>query len=305
MNIDKWIEDLKKGNCISEKDLKKLCIHVKNLLMEESNVVFVQSPVTVCGDIHGQFYDLLELFKTGGEVPDTNYIFMGDFVDRGHNSVETFQFLLCLKARYPDCITLLRGNHESRQITQVYGFYEECVRKYGNANPWKYCVEVFDYLNLAALIDNKVFCVHGGLSPILRTIDQIQVLERLQEIPHQGAYCDLMWSDPEDIAGWAVSPRGAGYLFGYMATNEFVYNNEIELVCRAHQLVMEGYKYHFPDKNLVTVWSAPNYCYRCGNVASVLAFDEYLNREFKIFREVSDVSHSGEMQNKQKVPYFL
>lgn len=163
--------------------------------MEESNVQFVRSPVTVryfdysllfilillhiyfiryvekiCGDIHGQFYDLLELFKTGGEIPDTNYIFMvgfihillnhwinnihynqGDFVDRGHNSVETFQLLLCYKARYPDCITLLRGNHESRQITQVYGFYEECVRKYGNANPWKYCVELFDYLNLAAV----------------------------------------------------------------------------------------------------------------------------------------------------------
>jgi diadenosine tetraphosphatase ApaH/serine/threonine PP2A family protein phosphatase len=155
--------------------------------------------------------------------------------------VETFQLLLCLKARYPDCITLLRGNHESRQITQVYGFYEECVRKYGNANPWKYCVEVFDYLNLAAvsfllksfcsvllfslflflqLVDNRIFCVHGGLSPIIRTIDQIQILERLQEIPHQGAYCDLMWSDPEEITGWAISPRGAGYLFGYVATNE-------------------------------------------------------------------------------------
>jgi serine/threonine-protein phosphatase 6 catalytic subunit len=113
MKIDEWIEDLKRGNCISEPDLKKLCIHVKNLLMKESNVVYVQSPVTVCGDIHGQFYDLLELFKTGGEIPMTNYVFMGDFVDRGHNSVETFQYLLCMKARYLDCITLLRGNHET------------------------------------------------------------------------------------------------------------------------------------------------------------------------------------------------
>jgi diadenosine tetraphosphatase ApaH/serine/threonine PP2A family protein phosphatase len=127
---------------------------------------------------------------------------------------------MCLKAKYPQCITLLRGNHESRQITQVYGFYEECVRKYGNANSWKYCVEVFDFLNLAAVVDGKVFCVHGGLSPVLRTVDQIQVLERVQEIPHEGPYCDLMWSDPEDIVGWAVSPRGAGYLFGSGATNE-------------------------------------------------------------------------------------
>lgn len=218
--LDKWIEQLKKGQCISEPDLKRLCVIVKSLLMEESNVQYVQSPVTVCGDIHGQFFDLLELFKTGGELPTTSYVFMGDFVDRGHHSVETFELLMCLKAKYPDCITLIRGNHESRQITQVYGFYEECVRKYGNANPWKYCVEVFDFLNLAAVIDNKIFCVHGGLSPILRTIDQIQVIERVTEIPHQGAYCDLMWSDPEDISGWGVSPRGAGYLFGYLATNE-------------------------------------------------------------------------------------
>lgn len=170
------------------------------------------------------------------------------------------------------------------------------------------------------MIDDKVFCVHGGLSPILRTIDQIQVLERLQEIPHQGAYCDLMWSDPEDIAGWAVSPRGAGYLFGYMATSEvsfellqiicdmnvqllqFLYFNDLELVCRAHQLVMEGYKYHFPQKNLVTVWSAPNYCYRCGNVASVLEFDDHLNREFKIFHEVSEPEDT---QRRNLVPYFL
>jgi serine/threonine-protein phosphatase 6 catalytic subunit len=102
-------------------------------------------------------------------------------------------------------MTLLRGNHESRQITQVYGFFEECMRKYGNANPWKYCVEVFDYLNLAAVVDGRVLCVHGGLSPALSSIDQVQVLERVQEIPHQGPYCDLMWSDPDDIQG-AYSP---------------------------------------------------------------------------------------------------
>lgn len=117
-------------------------------------------------------------------------------------------------------MTLLRGNHESRQITQVYGFYEECMRKYGNANPWKYCVEVFDYLNLAAVVDGRVLCVHGGLSPAISSLDQIQVLERVQEVPHQGAYCDLMWSDPEDIGSWAVSPRGAGFLFGSKVTSE-------------------------------------------------------------------------------------
>ena len=305
MKVQQWLEGLRNGQCISESDLKTLCTYVKCLLMEEANVQPVQSPVTICGDIHGQFYDLLELMKTGGQIPATNYIFMGDFVDRGHNSVETFQYLLCLKALYPDCITLLRGNHESRQITQVYGFYEECVKKYGNANPWKYFVEVFDFLNLAALVDGKVFCVHGGLSPTLRTIDQIQILERVQEIPHEGPYCDLMWSDPEDITDWAISPRGAGYLFGSKATKEFTFVNDIDLVCRAHQLVMEGYKYHFPEKNLVTVWSAPNYCYRCGNIASVLALDDLLNRDFKLFREVSDTESLPDASRRQLVPYFM
>mmetsp|Transcript_37174 Transcript_37174/g.37850 ORF Transcript_37174/g.37850 Transcript_37174/m.37850 type:complete len:305 (+) Transcript_37174:170-1084(+) len=303
--IDQWIANLKTGQCIPEYDLKRLCTLVKGILMEEANVQPIRSPVTICGDIHGQFYDLLELLKTGGEVPNTNYIFMGDFVDRGHNSVETFQLLLCLKARYPAHMTLLRGNHESRQITQVYGFYEECMRKYGNANPWKYCVEVFDYLNLAALVDGKVLCVHGGLSPELRTIDQIQILERVQEIPHDGPYCDLMWSDPEDITDWAISPRGAGYLFGSKVTSEFCQINGLDLICRAHQLVMEGYKYHFPDKNLVTVWSAPNYCYRCGNVASVLALDAHLNRDFQLFHEVPDPDNSVEVQRRALVPYFM
>ncbi|EWM26373.1 hypothetical protein NSK_002690 [Nannochloropsis salina CCMP1776] len=302
--IDEWIETLRRGECIKEHELKKLCSLVKEILIEECNVQPVRSPVTVCGDIHGQFFDLLKLFACGGEVPQTSYIFMGDFVDRGHNSVETLTLLLCLKARYPQNMTLLRGNHESRQITQVYGFYEECMRKYGNANAWKYCVDVFDYLNLAALIDGQVLCVHGGLSPEIRTVDQIRTIDRVQEIPHEGPFCDMMWSDPEDITDpWVISPRGAGYLFGSKVTREFNQVNGLELICRAHQLVMEGFKYHFAERSLVTVWSAPNYCYRCGNVAAVLAFDENLNREFKMFKEVPESNQAEERRNL--VPYFL
>jgi len=155
------------------------------------------------------------------------------------------------------------------------------------------------------LVDGRIFCVHGGLSPVLKTIDQMQTLERVQEIPNEGPYSDLMWSDPEDITSWAVSPRGAGFLFGSNATSEFTQLNGLELVCRAHQLVMEGYKYHFPDKNLVTVWSAPNYCYRCGNVASVLAIDENLERDFKLFYEVPEPDSSHDVQHRSLVPYFM
>merc|ERR1712100_962528 len=133
----------------------------------------------------GQYHDLLELFRIGGKCPDTNYLFLGDYVDRGYYSVETVTLLVLLKIRYPTRITILRGNHESRQITQVYGFYDECLRKYGNANPWKYCTEIFDYLTLSAIVENSIFCVHGGLSPDVKMVDQLRTIHRVQEIPHE------------------------------------------------------------------------------------------------------------------------
>lgn len=301
--VDGWLEKLQRCEHLLESELKQLCDLVKAVMIEESNVQPVSGPVTVCGDIHGQFFDLMELFRKGGQIPQTRYIFMGDFVDRGHHSVETLQLLLCLKARYPECITLLRGNHECRQVTKVYGFYDECVRKYGSPNAWKYCTEVFDYFTLAAIIDGRVLCVHGGLSPDLTVLDQIRVLDRQMEIPHEGPFCDLMWSDPADIEQWAISERGAGWQFGSQVTKEFNQNNRIELICRAHQLVQDGYKYMFPQKSLITVWSAPNYCYRCGNVASILAFDEHLDRELILFQDVpEDASMGGE---KAGVQYFF
>jgi serine/threonine-protein phosphatase 4 catalytic subunit len=206
----------------------------------------------------------------------------GDFVDRGFHSVETFLLLLALKVRYPDRMTLIRGNHESRQITTVYGFYDECVRKYGSASVWRYCTEVFDYLALTAVVDGKVLCVHGGLSPSISDLDQVRLIDRKQEVPHEGSMCDLLWSDPDDTLGWALSPRGAGWLFGPDVAKAFNHRNNINFIARAHQLVLEGYKEMF-DGGVVTVWSAPNYCYRCGNVASILEINEKGDRNYKIF----------------------
>lgn len=251
-------------------------------------------------------------------------------------------------------MTLIRGNHESRQITTVYGFYDECVRKYGSANVWRYCCDVFDYLALGAIVlgasntlspgqmpvDDEteievcdqqgavlsrfsrqadqlmdgvrdqapspsnpssngtgdktgppgsgasgdsggsignpagaVLCVHGGLSPLIDSVDKIRLIDRKQEVPHEGAMCDLLWSDPDDIDGWGLSPRGAGFLFGADIVKVFNHRNDLSLIARAHQLVMEGFKEMF-DASIVTVWSAPNYCYRCGNVAAVLELCE-------------------------------
>ncbi|EGR30217.1 ser thr protein phosphatase family protein, putative [Ichthyophthirius multifiliis] len=265
LNLQEHIEKLEKGKyCLPERQLRIICEKVKELLVEESNVQPIDAPVNVCGDIHGQFFDVLELFNQGGKIPEKRYIFIGDFVDRGYNSVETIEHLFCLKAQYPHCITLLRGNHESRQTTQAYGFYDEVLRKYGNINPWHY------------------FC---------------------EEIPLEGPFTDLLWSDPDDVSTWAVNSRGAGWLFGDKVVNDFNHINDFTLICRAHQLAQEGYQYWFDQKNLCTVWSAPNYCYRMGNKASILKLDENLEKEFIIFTEVEQSNQS--LPPKKAIPYFL
>lgn len=270
-------------------------------------LILILIVLQICGDIHGQFHDLMELFDVGGECPYTNYVFMGDFVDRGYHSVETFLFLLALKVRYPKRVTLIRGNHESRQITQVYGFYDECVRKYGTVNVWRYCTNIFDYLGLGAVIDDKIFCVHGGLSPSVHSLDEIRQIDRKIEVPHDGPMCDMMWSDPEEShSGWAQSPRGAGFTFGKDIVQKFNHDNGLDLICRSHQLVYEGYKCMFDD-TLVTVWSAPNYVYRCGNVAAILELDENLDTNFIKFKQAPEEARTvpGQTTKKQTPDYFL
>lgn len=301
--VDDWLETVKKCQSLTENEMKQLCEMVKELLMEESNIQPVQTPVTVCGDIHGQFHDLLELFRTAGGFPDNiNYVFLGDYVDRGYYSLETFTLLMCLKVKYPSRITLVRGNHESRQITQVYGFYDECLRKYGSANVWKMFTDLFDYFPITALVDNKIFCLHGGLSPMIETIDQVRELNRVQEVPHEGPMCDLLWSDPDDRGGWGISPRGAGFTFGQDISEQFNHTNNLTLVARAHQLVMEGYAWSH-QQNVVTIFSAPNYCYRCGNQAAIMEVDENNNRQFL---QYDPSVRPGEPTVTRKTPdYFL
>ena len=164
---------------------------------------------------------------------------LGDYVDRGYYSVESASLMIALKLRWPDRIVILRGNHESRQITQVYGFYDECVRKFGNADVWKAFTDLFDYFPITALIEGRVFALHGGLSPSLDSLNQVRKLDRVREIPHEGIYCDMMWSDPDDRNGFGVSSRGAGYTFGRDVTAKFCKENNLDFVARAHQMCME------------------------------------------------------------------
>lgn len=307
LQLDRLIEDVRHCKPVPESEILELCLLSQEILIQESNVQVIETPVTICGDIHGQLHDLVTLFSIAKEPPTTKYLFLGDFVDRGFYSLETFLLLLCYKVRYPDRVFLIRGNHESRQITSVYGFYDECLRKYGSANVWRYCCNVFDYLALAACVvgptggRDAVFCVHGGLSPAITSIDAIRQIDRKQEVPHEGSMCDLLWSDPEEaVDSWAISPRGAGYLFGYSEAEQFLRKNRLSLIVRAHQLVMEGYREMF-EGGLTTVWSAPNYCYRCGNIAAVLTLDDGLNRTYTTFD-----SQAVEVPYKKPVAdYFL
>ncbi|KAF9764958.1 Serine/threonine-protein phosphatase PP2A catalytic subunit [Nosema granulosis] len=300
--IDGFLEKLFRCEYLNESEVEELCKLAIDVFIKEDNVVSVKAPVTVCGDVHGQFHDLIELFKVGGLPPYTNYLFMGDYVDRGYHSVETLSLLLCLKVKHPTRIHLLRGNHESRQITQVYGFFDECMRKYATSNVWRCFTDLFDYLPLSAVVNNDTFCCHGGLSPSFKTLDELKSIDRKIEVPHEGAMCDLLWSDPDEKMGWGPSPRGAGFTFGPDITEKFKEKNGLKMICRAHQLVMDGYSWNH-NQGCVTIFSAPNYCYRCGNLGTLMEMDEQGQIGFTQFEpsptKIEDVVHS-------KIPdYFL
>ena len=288
MNIDQFIEKLKSHQQITEMELQSLFSKAEEILYNEGPIISIQTPITVCGDIHGQFCDLLRLFDVGGAPPETRYLFLGDYVDRGYNSIETFALLLSYKVKYPNNFFLLRGNHECKEVNKMYGLYDENINRFGHPGPYKMCNEVFEFLPLSAVVDGKLFCVHGGLSPGIKVIEQIGFFDRKNEIQSDSPISDLLWSDPDDIDGWGVNQRGAGYLYGKNPTKEFLHNNRLKMMARAHQLAMEGYQWHFNEKQLVTVWSAPNYMYRSGNKASVMFVDDNLNCDFRIFDAVQD-----------------
>jgi diadenosine tetraphosphatase ApaH/serine/threonine PP2A family protein phosphatase len=269
--------------------------------------------VIVCGDIHGQILDLFKLFDEAGtpvktpgakKIDEVTYLFLGDYVDRGYQSLETFAFLAFLKVKYPQNVYLLRGNHESRQVNQMYGLFNDCMQLYGHAGIWFLLNDVFDYLPIAAVVDRRIFCVHGGLSPKIALIEQISTLDRKKEI-EEGAVADLTWSDPDDVQKFVPNRRGNGYLFGAQQSKQFLLNNKLGVlteakdasncgfIARSHQLAMRGYEWMHDDA-LVIVWSAPNYTYKSGNLAAVMEVSPQKPVTFKQFDAHQDSSKKPE-----------
>ncbi|KAF7143079.1 hypothetical protein RHSIM_Rhsim05G0137700 [Rhododendron simsii] len=253
------------------------------------------------GDIHGQYQDLLRLFEYGGFPPEANYLFLGDYVDRGKQSLETICLLLAYKIRYPDKIFLLRGNHEDAKINRIYGFYDECKRRF-NVRLWKIFTDCFNCLPVAALIEEKILCMHGGLSPELQNLDQIKEIERPADIPDSGLLCDLLWSDPDPrVEGWADSDRGVSCTFGADKVAEFLDKNDLDLICRGHQVVEDGYEF-FAKRRLVTIFSAPNYGGEFDNAGALLSVDESLMCSFEILKPVDYRQSPGSSKLPLKKP---
>jgi serine/threonine-protein phosphatase PP1 catalytic subunit len=248
----------------------------------EQTLIDVEAPVNICGDIHGQFHDLCNLMSQKGWPPKQRYLFLGDYVDRGKHSLECVFLLFALKVKYPDKIFLLKGNHECSSINRVYGFYDDCKRRY-SIRIWKLFSSVFDRLPLAAVVGKRIFCVHGGLSPDINNIRDIRTLRGADRDSHaNGPIADLLWSDPDpDITGWGENDRGVGYCFGSDVVRGFLQRNQLDLICRGHQVVEDGYQF-FADRKLVTIFSAPNYCGEFDNAAAMLCVSERLVCSFKI-----------------------
>jgi len=268
---------------LSAQQIRSLCMKAREIFISQPILLELEAPIKICGDIHGQYYDLLRLFQYGGFPPDANYLFLGDYVDRGRQSMETICLLLAYKIKYPENFFVLRGNHECASINRIYGFYDECKRRY-SVKLWKTFTECFNCLPIAAIIDEKIFCMHGGLSPDLKTMEQIRRIVRPTDVPDQGLLCDLLWSDPDkSIQGWQDNDRGVSFTFGPDIVTNFLKRHDLDLICRAHQVVEDGYEF-FAKRSLVTIFSAPNYCGEFDNSGAMMSVDETLMCSFQILK---------------------
>lgn len=296
VRLDVLKEHLMKEGRLEDGACLELTKRAAALMAKEPNMLNLQYPLTVCGDLHGQFFDLVRLIDVGGPPGETQYLFLGDYVDRGCFSCEVLWYMFALKISNPESFWMLRGNHECRQLTAFFNFKDECAYKY-NITIYDAIMNCFDKLPLAALVSNSFFCVHGGLSPDITTLDQIAELERFSEIPREGPLCDLLWSDPyegeqnsdeegeddevrignEDWYGYNDT-RQCSYVYGVEAVKEFLKENNLTSIVRAHEAQLDGFKMHMVNPHtsiprVITIFSAPNYCDVYKNKAACLKFD--------------------------------
>ncbi|XP_007235950.2 protein phosphatase 1, catalytic subunit, alpha isozyme b [Astyanax mexicanus] len=302
LNIDSIIQRLLevkgsrpgKNVQLTEGEIRGLCLKSREIFLSQPILLELEAPLKICGDVHGQYYDLLRLFEYGGYPPESNYLFLGDYVDRGKQSLETICLLLAYKIKYPENFFLLRGNHECASINRIYGFYDECKRRY-NIKLWKTFTDCFNCLPVAAIVDEKIFCCHGGLSPDLQSMEQIRRVMRPTDVPDQGLLCDLLWADPDkDVMGWGENDRGVSFTFGSDVVAKFLHKHDMDLICRAHQVVEDGYEF-FAKRQLVTLFSAPNYCGEFDNAGAMMSVDETLMCSFQILKPADKklLSYSG------------
>lgn len=281
------VADCKPGTEVnlSEDELMWISRTSRAVFLEQPMLLEVECPMNICGDTHGQYHDLLRLFEIGGFPPRSNYLFLGDYVDRAKQSIETIALLLCYKIRYPDNFFLLRGNHECSALNRIYGFFDECKRRY-SVRLWRVFGDCFNCMPVTAIVSKRIICMHGGLSPDLDRLSQIAKMERPIEVPEDGLLCDLVWSDPDPhILGWGYNSRGVSYTFGTDVIRNFLQRHDLELICRAHQVVEDGYEFQ-SQRSLVTIFSAPNYCGEFDNAAGMMCVDENLCCSFKIIKPV-------------------
>jgi len=265
----------------------------KTVIEQDNMLLNVQAPVHICGDIHGQYSDLLQIFnKLGYPSSKNRYMFLGDYVDRGQRSIEVVCLLFCFKILYHNDVFLLRGNHETADVSRVYGFHDECKRR-GSIKLWKHFVDVFNVMPVAATVglappeDPVILCMHGGLSPFLNDYRDINKIKRPTEVSDEGILCDLLWSDPETegptfLQGWHPNDRGVSYLFCRDVLHKFLKDNKLEMICRAHQVVEDGYEF-YGNRELVTIFSAPRYCGEFDNKGGVMTVNESLKCTFTLF----------------------
>ena len=260
-----------------------LCEEVTKIFLNQPVCLYLETPLNVCGDIHGQYSDLIRLFEKGGYPPDVNYLFLGDYVDRGEQSIETICLLFCFKIKYSNTFFLLRGNHECASLNREYGFYDECKRRY-NVKLWKKFVDVFNCLPYSAIVEDKIIFMHGGLSPYLENLSQLNEVIRPTDVPDEGLLCDLVWSDPEsNLKGWETNDRGVSYTFNERIVDNFLTIHNLEILVRAHQVVEKGYEF-FNGRKCVTIFSAPNYCGEFDNAGAMMTINEDLVCGFKVFK---------------------